>query len=260
MTCTFCELPNREIFAPPRRRFKSLDVVMAELHTYVRRWDVNFVTFVDSIATLNLDLIIGLVRRMDTELPGVGFMFNAHVNRFSPALAEELGRAQAARPEESRKITVWFGFESGSQRLLDFMKKGTTVAKGVEMALLCKEYGVQVGANLLLGVPTETATDYAEHHDFMDRIDPTFPNPNILNPLPGTEMYDYCAGRGLLRAERDYTVWKHSDIAERGEGPVIGVDYDLVLDGYYRYRPHERTARRGGADGANPIYTPWAEE
>jgi len=254
MKCTFCELPNRAVFAPPRRRFKSVDRVLAEIRTYVARWGVNFVTLVDSIATLNLPLITELVRRMDAELPRVGLMFNGHVNRFNRALAEQIGLAQEGR-RDTERISVWFGFESGSQRLLDLMRKETTVEKGVAVAALCREYDVQLGANLLLGVPTETPDDYARHHDFMATIAPTFPNPNILNPLPGTEMYDYCTAHALLRDPADCSIWTHTDIAERGHGPVVGVDYDLVLDAYYRYREDERP----DADLLGPPrHQPWA--
>ncbi|SHM45519.1 B12-binding domain-containing radical SAM protein [Cryptosporangium aurantiacum] len=236
MQCTFCELPNRSVFEPPRRRFRSVDRVMAELHEYVRRWGVDFVTIADPIATLNLPLLTGVVRRMDAELPHVGLMFNGHVNRFNRALAECLGEAQTGRDREGQRITVWFGFESGSQRLLEFMRKRTSVADGVAVAQLCREYDVQVGANLLLGVPTETDEDYAAHHAFMDAVAPTFPNPNILNPLPGTEMYEYCAANGLLRDPADYSIWRDTDIAARGEGPVLGIDYQRVLATYRHYR------------------------
>ncbi|TQS44856.1 B12-binding domain-containing radical SAM protein [Cryptosporangium phraense] len=253
MQCTFCELPNRQVFEPPRRRFRTVDTVMAEVHEYVRRWGVDFVTIADPIATLNLPLLMGVVRRMDAELPDVGLMFNGHVNRFSRALAEVLGEAQAGRDREGQRITVWFGFESGSQRLLDFMRKRTSVADGLAVARLCRDHDVQVGANLLLGVPTETEDDYRAHHAFMDEIEPTFPNPNILNPLPGTEMYDYCADRGLLRDPADHSIWRDSDIAARGEGPVLGIDYQRVLATYRHYRDEP-------APESEPRYRSWAAD
>lgn len=258
MKCTFCEMPNRDVFAPPRRRHKSVDRAISEVRTYVDRWGVNFVTLVDSIATRNLPLIIEFVRRMDKEFPHVGLMFNGHVNRFNRELAVQIGLAQEGR-SDSERISVWFGFESGSQRLLDFMRKETTVAKGIEVATLCKENDVQLGANLLLGVPTETAEDYIQHHMFMDIIQSTFPNPNILNPLPGTAMYNYCQTRGLLRDPNDFSIWRDCDISTRGHGPIIGVDYNMVLDAYYRYRGEER--QQSDAQRAAAFrYEPWALE
>jgi len=254
MRCTFCELPNNDVFAPPRRRFRSIDRIMAELHVYHARWRINFITLVDSIATLNLPLIEEFVRRVNIELPGVGFMFNAHANRFGAGLAAAIGEAQRGRTLDAEKITVWFGFESGSQRLLDFMTKGTTVAQGRAVADLCHLHGVQIGANLLLGVPTESPRDYDQHHAFMDYVKPQFPNPNILNPLPGTEMYSYCRREGILRDEHDYTIWTGRDIAARNEGPITTIDYQFVLDAYYRYREDDRDPP------APDRYRPWAEQ
>jgi radical SAM superfamily enzyme YgiQ (UPF0313 family) len=251
MKCTFCELPNRDVFHAYNKRHRSLEGVMSDIHEYVRRWKINFVTIVDSIATLNTDLIEGFIRRMDDELPGVGFMFNGHANRFSRRLAETVGAAQTGRPEHTR-ITTWFGFESGSQRLLDFMKKQTTVAKGLTVAALCHEHDVQIGANLLLGLPTETDEDYRQHLEFMDAVNPTFPNPNILNPLPGTEMYDYCAEHGIMHDPLDRSIWSHEKIRTLGRGPLQGVDYGRVLDTYYRFHPDLRPP--------GPAYKPWAEQ
>lgn len=236
MKCTFCELPNSDVFNPPRARtFKSVDRAMAEAHTYVDRWGVNFITLVDSIATLRTPLIVEFVRRMNDELPDVGFMLNSQVNVFREELAVAIGEAQRGRPERTR-ITVWFGFESGSQRLLDFMRKGTTVVRGLEVASWCRQHDVQIGANILLGVPTETQDDYDGHDGFLAEIKPTFPNPNILNPLPGTELHRLCVERDLLVDRDDLSIWSAEKIRELGRGPVRGVDYGRVLDAYHRYR------------------------
>lgn len=249
MHCTYCEVPIPAAFQAYNKRMRTLDSVMADVHEYVGRWNINFVTLLDSIATLNTELIEGFVERMDTELPQVGFMFNGHANRFQRSLAEKVGAAQAHRSQGER-ITVWFGFESGSQRLLDFMNKSTTVDKGLAVASLCNEHDIQLGANLLIGVPTETPEDYSRHREFMDAIRPTFPNPNILNPLPGTGMHAYCVEHELLRDPADYSIWLHSEIEKRGAGPLKGIDYRQVLDEYYRYHPEHRPSE--------PRYRPWA--
>jgi hypothetical protein len=204
-----------------------------------------------------LPLITEFVRRMDAELPHVGFMFNSQVSRFTRELAEAIGAAQAHRAPPQR-ITVWFGFESGSQRLLDFMDKRTTVEQGLEVARFCADNGVQVGANILLGVPTETADDYAAHDEFLARIRPTFPNPNILNPLPGTRMHRYCVELGLLHDPHDLSIWSAEKIRDLGRGPVKGVDYDLVLDAYSRYRLGPVRSDQKDQGSAGPRYQPWA--
>jgi anaerobic magnesium-protoporphyrin IX monomethyl ester cyclase len=249
MNCGYCELPSRDAFDPFNKRFRSIDRVMADVHKYVVRWGINFVTIVDSIATLNMRLVEAFARRMDDELPSVGFMFNGHANRFGRELAAVLGGLQQGRPPEAR-VTVWFGFESGSQKLLDFMHKATTVERGISAANLCHEYDVQLGANLLIGVPTEDDADYDAHHQFMDAIRPTFPNPNILNPLPGTAMHDYCVQRNLLRDPADLSIWLHTEIEQHRTGPIRGVDYQRVLREYYRYHPEDRPQY--------PAYDPWA--
>ena len=226
--CTFCEVANKDAFGGGYRH-RSIDGVMAHVRTAVARWAVDFVVVLDSIATVRRELALAFVRRMAEEFPDVGYMFNAHVRFFDEELAAEVGRAGNA--------SVWFGFEGGSQRLLDLMNKRTTVQQGIEVSRLCKTHGVRFGANLLLGVPTETAEDYERHYNFMHQVQADFPNPNILTPLPGTKMYDYCRARDLLYDPSDYSIWSAQRIRREGRGPLRNVDYERVLKCYDHFRP-----------------------
>jgi radical SAM superfamily enzyme YgiQ (UPF0313 family) len=228
--CTFCEVANRDVFAAGHRT-RSLSTLTTEIDRAVDAFGAEFLVFIDSIATLDEPLLLGVLDHLNATHPSLGFMFNAHANKFSEAIAEATGRAERA--------SIWFGFENGSQRLLNLMKKATRVERSVEVAELCHRHGVDFGANLLLGLPTETAADYDANRRFIDAVRPRYPNPNILTPLPGTEMYDYCSSQLLLRDPRDVTVWDAERIRAAGTGPVRGVDYCRVLDMYDALRAEE---------------------
>ncbi len=96
-------------------------------------------------------------------------------------------------------------------------------------AQLCNEHGIRFGANLLLGVPGETTEDYEATMDFLGTTRPYSPNPNVLTPLPGTDMYDRCLAQGLLRDPHNYRSWSAEEVRATGHGPLVGVDYERVL-------------------------------
>ena len=64
------------------------------------------------------------------------------------------------------------GFESGSQRVLDFLGKGTTVEQNFQAAEICRENGVRIWGNYMLGIPTESREEVKETIRMMRQIKP----------------------------------------------------------------------------------------
>jgi radical SAM superfamily enzyme YgiQ (UPF0313 family) len=161
---------------------------------------------------------------MTTNFPEVTVQFNSTVDRWN----EELARAC-----QDLRCSVWFGFESGSQRLLDLVKKGTIVEQAYEAASLCQKYDIACAFNVLLGLPGETEDDYLRTMQVFEEYPWVHPNPNIFNPLPGTALYDYCRIYDLLETPGDYSIRDAAYIEQIGKGPVRSVDYELVLKYYH---------------------------
>jgi radical SAM superfamily enzyme YgiQ (UPF0313 family) len=228
-------------------RFRPLEDAVAEVRGAVGDLAVNHVVVVDSIATLDDRLAQGFVAAL-ADLPGVGVQLNAHVNKFSAALAERLTAL-------GDRASVWFGFESGSDRMLRFLDKGHTAAAAERKARRCLESGARLGVNLLLGVPTETPDDVARTMAFASLLveleayeGQVLLNPNILNPLPGTTLYDWCRAEDLLWDPADFSIWTVDRIEQEGRGPLRGVDYSDVVE---RFRALH-------APRPAPWHGPWA--
>jgi radical SAM superfamily enzyme YgiQ (UPF0313 family) len=64
---------------------------------------------------------------------------------------------------------LWFGIESGSQRILDSMKKGCRVAAADAVLRNCREAGIRTQVLLLVGFPTETPAEFEETLAFVRR-------------------------------------------------------------------------------------------
>jgi anaerobic magnesium-protoporphyrin IX monomethyl ester cyclase len=86
--------------------------------------------------------------------------------------------------------TVWIGAESGSQKILDAMEKGTRVEQIHEAARRLRHAGVRVGFFLQFGYPGETREDIEKTLQLVRDCDPDDIGISVSYPMPGTKFYD----------------------------------------------------------------------
>jgi radical SAM superfamily enzyme YgiQ (UPF0313 family) len=87
------------------------------------------------------------------------------------------------------------GCESGSQRVLNEMRKGLHVAKVRQTFAWAREVGLERRAYFLLGMPSETREDIRQTEQLAEEIEPEVFGVTILCPYPGTDHYDPAAMR-----------------------------------------------------------------
>jgi radical SAM superfamily enzyme YgiQ (UPF0313 family) len=119
---------------------------------------------------------------------------------------------------------VLIGFESGSDRVLSFIKKGSTVQQNLEAAAICKELGIKIFANYMFGLPTETAEEMEATALMMQRIRPDIHSPSVFTPAPGSDLYEYCRSEDLILISSSEGYRRNVNSGAK----IKGVDYDLV--------------------------------
>jgi len=95
--------------------------------------------------------------------------------------------ARALRAADCR--IAWIGAESGSQRILDAMEKGTRVEQIARATRLLHDAGVEVGFFLQFGYPGETREDIDRTLDMVHMCAPDDIGVSVSYPLPGTTFY-----------------------------------------------------------------------
>jgi anaerobic magnesium-protoporphyrin IX monomethyl ester cyclase len=111
---------------------------------------------------------------------------------------------------------AWIGAESGSQKVLDAMNKGTTVAQILTARKRLKAAGIHVGFFIQLGYIDEFLEDILATRDLLTAARPDEIGVSVSYPLPGTQFYD------LVRAQlRTKTHWSESN------------DLDMMFHGTY---------------------------
>ena len=104
--------------------------------------------------------------------------------------ADTLNEDQLAAMAEAGLEALYFGVESGSQRVLDYYNKGTTVEQIRQAFALCHKYGVATAAYFMIGAPIETRADIEESRKLAHEINARYTYWFIYTPLPGSPLYD----------------------------------------------------------------------
>lgn len=104
---------------------------------------------------------------------------------------------------ESGAETVWVGAESGSQKILDAMDKGTTVAQIYDATRALKKKGIKVGFFLQFGYPGETRADIDATLSMILNLMPEEVGISVSYPLPGTVFYENV--KSQLREKQNWT-------------------------------------------------------
>ncbi len=85
---------------------------------------------------------------------------------------------------------VFFGIESGSDRVLRLMGKGAKVRQVEEAVERCREHGLRVAGSFIVGYPGETDRDYEATKDLIAALSLDDVFVSSAEPIPGTPLAD----------------------------------------------------------------------
>lgn len=126
----------------------------------------------------------------------------------------------------------YIGVESGSQRMLDFMRKGETVQQFIKAFDNSRKAGIKTYASLVYGLPTETEKDIDLTESLIERIRPDFVGRNVFIGLPGSQVYDYVRANRLYEYEDD-------------TGILYLEGHNDRVDRFYNGNPHRKVPGTG---------------
>ena len=222
--CNWCAKP----IWGQRYNSRSAEDVAAELKWLKETYHPDHIWFVDDIMGLKpgwMSRFADAVERLDAHVP---FKCLSRVD-----LLVRDGDIDALRRAGCQ--IVWVGAESGSQKILDAMEKGTKVEQIYEAAQRLHEAGVKVAFFLQFGYPGETRADIEKTLQMVRDCQPDDVGMSVSYPLPGTKFYDRV--RDELGAKQNWQ--DSSDLAMLYEGPYATEFYrhlHTVLHKEYRAR------------------------
>lgn len=161
---------------------RSAKEVAAEMAHLKRVHAPDHVWFADDIFGFRIDWVTEFANAVRDCGGGIPFTIQTRADLISEGMATALKDAGCKE--------AWIGAESGSQRILDAMNKGTTVAEILTARARLKAVGIRVGFFIQLGYLGEELTDVLATRKLIDNARPDDVGVSVSYPLPGTKFHE----------------------------------------------------------------------
>lgn len=172
--CIFCHT-DRHV------RMRSAVNIADEIEMLYREHGVKDIAFWDDTFTLSEDRALEFCEELIRRNIRVDWAVNARVDRISEKLLHRMKKARCWR--------ILYGIESGVQKNLDTLKKGTTIEQIRRAVGLTAKIGIEAYGTFMFGIPGETFEEGLETIEFACSLDLDYAVFVNLTPLPGTEVY-----------------------------------------------------------------------
>jgi anaerobic magnesium-protoporphyrin IX monomethyl ester cyclase len=230
--CNWCAKP----IWGQRYNARSPQNVVDEIQWLKQHYDPDHIWFMDDIMGINDRWIERFADELDARKLHIPFK---SLNRADLLLRGDTIPALARAGAD----IIWIGAESGSQKILDAMDKGTQVQQIYEATRKCHEHGIKVAFFLQFGYPGETRADIDLTLQMVRDLLPDDIGISVSYPLPGTPFHERVREELAERAN-----WVDSDdLAMLYQGPFATPFYrqlHTVVHKDYRSRKTWRDLRR----------------
>jgi anaerobic magnesium-protoporphyrin IX monomethyl ester cyclase len=202
--CGFC---SSATIRERRWRAMSVDKTLNNITESVRRFNLNGIWLRDDEFYIDRHRANAICEGIIKSGLNIAFYTSGtRVDIFCKATDQEI-----ATLKKAGAYTLKFGAESGSQRILDLMKKGVKIEQTLETNRRCMKHGIIPVYGLMIGYPTETFDDIHQTIDLAYRLKKENPacqleTMAVFTPLPGTPDFQLALDHGL-RPPTSFDKW-----------------------------------------------------
>lgn len=190
-------------------RHRSPENVISEIEVLYEKYKVLYFHFVDDEFVMNKNFI---------------YEFCELLKAFSKEISQKItwgcvGRVNLmtedliATMTDAGCILIGYGIESGSQKMLDFIKKRVTVEQAKNAIRLTKKYLGWADCSFMIGYPGENRETIQETINFCKELELIPEVIFFITPYPGTELYTMALQQGKIEDEEEYIL----RLGEQGE-------------------------------------------
>ncbi len=126
------------------------------------------------------------------------------------------------------------GYESGSQPILDRIKKGITIEEAKSFTQACREIGVVIHGTFILGLPIETRETIEQTIRYAMELDVFSIQVSLAAPYPGTELYEMARQNGWF-ARKDKTDILRDDGSQNSALEYPGLTKEEIFEAVERF-------------------------
>jgi len=228
--CVYCY----QIFGRAYRGRSAVDIV-AEINELNDRYGIDFISFQDDCFIIDKERVYEFCDLLDENGPDIKWSCCGRANVVDRELLERMKAAGC--------VSVSFGIESGSQRILDRYRKGVSVERAKAAVSLVRETGMRNPTSFMLGAPGETRETAWETVEFCRELNIPLQALMLTTPYPGTPLYEDAREMGRIGDEEafvmrlgdcvDFTV----NLTDMSDADLLRLRDEMLAQARANYRP-----------------------
>ncbi len=198
--CMYCQPVLRNMFGK-RIRYREPKEVVDEIEMLIKKYKIKGLNLGNDEPLANrkwvLDFCDEIIKR------------KIKIKISVPCRVDLVNEDTFKRMKKAGFFHIGFGVESGSQQILDLLRKGVKVEQIKKAFKICEKLGLIARCNIMVGSPGETTETIQESINLIKEIKPDLIYLAATTPTPGSDLYDYSKEKGLLEFENleDYTAF-----------------------------------------------------
>lgn len=185
--CTFCY----NVFGARTNRVRSIGNIIAEIKELQKKYNIKGIMISDNLFVSNKQYVSDFCDELKKEKIKIIWGTSGRVNTVNLEILKKM--------KEAGCVGLLYGFESGSQKMLNAMNKQVTVEQMKKAVEITKEAGIEIWPAFMVGIPGETKETIKETVDFIKEMDIFVSGIFIANPFPGSQLFDYAMEKGLIK-------------------------------------------------------------
>ncbi len=212
--CTFCDAyaTHGKIL-----RFRTPKNIVDEMEYDYRKYKIKQFMIKDSTFTVNKKWIYDICSEIKNRNLKIDWTCNTRVDMVDESLLKIM--------KKSGCYMIMFGIESGSQKVLDMLRKGITIQQIRDTIYLRKKAGLETTGYFMVGNPGETEEDAQKTVRFSKELGLDMATFGVTVAYPGTELYDWAVENKVINR-----FWYMGNI--KVSKSIREMDGNLNLDGF----------------------------
>lgn len=216
--CNYC---NTAAIWGRKVRYHSVPNIIEEIKKIKREEKTDTIKFFDDTFTLSPKWVTELCNEMLKQKLNMKWSCLTRLDRLDETLLRLMKQAGCNG--------IAMGVESGSQRVLNLVKKDITLEKIFEGQQIINKVGIPWDAFIILGTPYETKEDMYATLRIMKQLKCRSIILSIFTPYPGTELYGVTKEMGLLSETIDWEKYSHQSAENSFNKNVSAEEYREIL-------------------------------
>jgi anaerobic magnesium-protoporphyrin IX monomethyl ester cyclase len=188
-SCTFCYQPWGSHF-----RAHSVDLIIDTLKYLKKNYEIDFVSFQDDEFMAQKSRVYEFCEQVRKQIPDLLWSCTGRVNLVKDDIVSAMKNAGC--------VSISYGFESGSPRMLKSMNKIATIEQMENVVKINRKYGMMLPVSFIIGMPGEDNGSCSETVEFCIRNEIPLKSIMFATPYPGTQLFEFAISSGRIRKDK----------------------------------------------------------